>query len=53
MNRANDDLFVPTIQSSILIIIFKEGSFEFMMKIMAEGDIFISMGILFQHLAPE
>ena len=32
MTRADGDLFVPTTLRSILIIIIKEGSFEFMTK---------------------
>ena len=32
MTRADGDLLVPTIQRSILIIIFKEESFEFTTK---------------------
>ena len=37
MTRADGDLFVPTILRSILIIIFKEESFQFTTKTDSRG----------------
>ena len=52
MTGETDDLIVPTILSSSLIIAFKEICFELKMKKIAEGEFFISTGLLFQHPAP-
>ena len=40
MTRVDGDLFVPTILRSILMIIFKEESFEFTMKTDCRGQFF-------------
>ena len=36
-----------------LVIIFKEEGFEFLTKLQADGELFITMGMLFQHFAPK
>ena len=52
MTRADSDFFVPILRS-ILIIILKEESFEFTTKMIAEGHLFMSLEMSFQHLAPK